>query len=134
VDRKTVRKYLAPVAAAGLTPGGPPVMSEADWQARAQSWFPALVDTGLRQMTWPAIEVHRDYVSAQLAARVTVATIHQRLVDEHGLVASVASLRRWVAGNLPEKARRARVPAALILELLPARLTGPWRQVRMQAA
>jgi len=63
-----------------------------------------------------------------------VATIHQRLVDEHGLVASVASLRRWVPGNLPEKARRARVPAALILELLPARLTGPWRQVRMQAA
>jgi len=111
VDRKTVRKYLAPVAAAGLTAGGPPVMSEADWRARAQSWFPVLVDTGLRQVTWPAIEVHRDYISAQLAAGVTVATIHQRLVDEHGLVAqqSVASLRRWVSGNLPEEARRARV-------------------------
>jgi transposase len=109
VDRKTVRKYLAPVAAAGLRSGGPPVMAEADWRARAQSWFPALVDTGLRQVTWPAIEVHRDYVSAQLAAGVTVATIHQRLVDEHGLVASVASLRRWVSGNLPEEARRARV-------------------------
>jgi len=61
VDRKTVRKYLAPVAAAGLRPGGPPVMAEADWRARAQSWFPALVDTGLRQMAWPVIEVHRDY-------------------------------------------------------------------------
>jgi len=48
LDRKTVRKYLAPVAAAGLVPGGPPVMTEADWRARAQSWFPALVDKGWR--------------------------------------------------------------------------------------
>jgi len=38
-----------------------------------------------------------------------VSTIHQRLVDEHGLAASVASLRRWVAGNLPEEARRVQV-------------------------
>ena len=60
VDRETVRKYLGPVTASGLMPGGPPVMSEADWRARAQEWFPALVDTGLRQVTWPAIEVHRD--------------------------------------------------------------------------
>jgi len=109
LDRKTVRKYLAPVAAEGLVAGGPPVMTEADWRARAQSWFPALVDAGLRQVTWPAIDVHRDYITAQLAAAVTVSTIHQRLVDEQGLVASVASLRRWVAGNLPEEARRAQV-------------------------
>ena len=37
VDRKTVRKYLAPVAAAGMMPGGPPVMSEADWRDRARA-------------------------------------------------------------------------------------------------
>ncbi len=109
VDRKTVRKYLAPVTAAGMTPGGPPVMSEADWRDRAASWFPGVVDTGLRQVTWPAIEAHRDYIAAQLAAGVTVCTIHQRLVDEQGLVASVASVRRWVSGNLPEEARRAQV-------------------------
>lgn len=109
LDRKTVRKYLAPVAAEGLVAGGPPVMGEADWDARAQLWFPALVDKGLRQVTWPAIEVHRDYITAQLAAAVTVSTIHQRLADEQGLEASVASLRRWVAGNLPEEARRAQV-------------------------
>jgi hypothetical protein len=30
VDRKTVRKYLAPAEAAGIIPGGPP-MCEADW-------------------------------------------------------------------------------------------------------
>jgi transposase len=40
---------------------------------------------------------------------VTAATIHQRLVDEHCLDASVASLRRWVRANLPEEARRAQV-------------------------
>ena len=109
LDRKTVRKYLGPVTAAGLVPGGPPVMTEAQWRAKAASWFPAVVDKGLRQVSWPAIGAHRDYISAQLAAGVTVATIHQRLVDEHALVASVASVRRWVGGNLPEEARRAQV-------------------------
>jgi transposase len=109
LDRKTVRKYLGPVAASGLVPGGPPVMTEADWRARARSWFPALVDKGLRQVSWPAIDVHRDYIRAQLAAGVTVSTIHQRLVDEQQLVASVASLRRWVVGNLPEETRRAQM-------------------------
>ena len=42
---------------------------------------------------------------AQLAAGVTQATIHARLVREKGLEASVASLRRWVAAHLPEEAR-----------------------------
>lgn len=109
LDRKTVRKYLAPVRATGLTPGGPPVMSEADWRERAGAWFPEVVDKGLRQVTWPAIATHRDLVTSWLEAGVTVATIHQRLRDEHGLDASVASVRRWVAGNLPEEARRAQV-------------------------
>lgn len=109
VDRKTVRKYLAPVAAEGLVPGGPPVLGEADWRAKALVWFPAVADAGLRQVTWPAIATHAEFVRAQLAAGVTVATVHQRLVDEHALVASVASLRRWVAANLPEEVRRAQV-------------------------
>jgi transposase len=40
---------------------------------------------------------------------VTKATIHQRLADEHGLAASLASLKRYVTANLPEEARRAQV-------------------------
>ncbi len=68
-----------------------------------------MVDKGLRQVTWPAIGAHRDYITAQLGEQVTVATIHQRLVDEQGLDCSVASVRRWVAANLPEEARRAAV-------------------------
>ena len=105
VDRKTLRKYTAPAVAAGMAPGGPP-MDEADWRRLATEWFPQLIDHRLRQVSWPGIEPHRDYIAAQLKAGVTVATIHQRLRDEHDLEASVASVRRWVRANLPEQARR----------------------------
>ena len=89
MDRKTVRKYVAPAEAAGIAPGGPP-LSEAEWAALVRGWFPELADTRLRQVTWPAIAAHRDYIAEQLKAGVTVTTIHQRLRDEHGLAASVA--------------------------------------------
>ena len=92
VDRKTLRKYTAAARAAGIEPGGPP-MAEADWRSLATGWFPGLVDTRLRQVSWPGIELHRDFIAAQLGAGVMVATIHQRLADEHRLDASVASLR-----------------------------------------
>ena len=108
VDRKTARKYVAPAVASGLEPGGPP-MTEADWRRLVVEWFPELSDARLRQVSWPVIEAHRDYIAGQLAMGVTVATVHQRLVDEHGLAASVASVRRWVRANLPEDARRAQV-------------------------
>src|SRR3954469_14118959 len=100
IDRKTVRKYLAPAIEAGIVPGGPlpdgpaAAPTARDWQMLIAGWFPQLADARLRQGTWPAIEAHRDYIAAQLKADVTVATIHQRLVSEHGLEASVASLRR----------------------------------------
>ena len=116
LSRNTVRKYLAAAEAAGLAPGGPPVGQE-QWAELAREWFPELADTRLRQVTWPAIGVHRDYIVEQLAAGVTVATIHQRLRDERGLAVSVASVRRYVAGNLPEEARRSQVT---VLRLVPA--------------
>ena len=96
IDRKTVRKYLAPVEAevAAGTLRRDQTMSAADWRHRIGVWFPAVADAGLRQVTWPAIAAHRDWIKSQLEAGVTQATIHQRLVDEHGLDASVASLRR----------------------------------------
>ena len=61
VDRKTIRKYTAPAIAAGMVPGGP-ARSQQQWAQLVRGWFPELVDTWLRQVTWPAIEVHRDYV------------------------------------------------------------------------
>ncbi|HEY8982692.1 MAG TPA: hypothetical protein VIU15_24290 [Streptomyces sp.] len=45
VDRKTIRKYLAPAEASGMAPGGPP-MSEADWGKLIKSWFPELAEPG----------------------------------------------------------------------------------------
>ena len=108
VDRKTIRKYLAPAVAAGITPGGP-TRSAAEWAALVAGWFPQLTDTALRQTTWPQIAVHHEYIVAQLKLRVTQATIHQRLRDERGLHASVASLKRYVAANLSEEVRRDRV-------------------------
>jgi transposase len=108
VDRRTIRKYTAAAAAAGMRAGGPPV-SEAEWAERVREWFPELADTRLRQVTWPAIAAHHDYIAAQLEADVTMATVHQRLRDERGLAVSVASFRRYVAANLPEEARRSQV-------------------------
>lgn len=61
------RKYTAPAIAAGIVPGGP-AKSEAEWQELVREWFPELADTRLRQVTWPAIAVHHDYIAGQLKA------------------------------------------------------------------
>lgn len=108
VDRKTIRKYLAPAIAEGLIPGGPPI-SERQWAAKVRGWFPERADLRLRQVTWKHIEPHHAYIKQQLEAKVTVATIHQRLRDEHGLAVSVASLRRYAQANLPEQAKAEQV-------------------------
>ena len=108
VDRKTIRKYVTPAAAAGIAPGGP-AKSEGEWQGLVREWFPELADARLRQVTWPAIAEHHDYIVEQLKARVRMSTIHQRLRDERGLAASVASFRRYVNANVPEEARRQQV-------------------------
>jgi hypothetical protein len=44
----------------------------------------------------------RDYVEKHLPT-TTLATIHQRLRDEHGLAVSVASLRRYVRAEFAEE-------------------------------
>ncbi len=107
LDRKTVRKYLALAVADGLAPGGP-ACDEAVWAQRVARWFPQVTDGRLRQVTWPAIAAHREYIVGQLQAGVTVSTISARLAAEHGLSASRSSLRRWIAGNLAEVTLRDR--------------------------
>ena len=87
LDRKTVRKYLAPALSEGLVPGGP-AAGEAVWARRIAGWFPELSDARVRQVTWPAIEAHRDYIVEQLKDGVTVSTISARLIAEKGLTAS----------------------------------------------
>ena len=108
LDRGTIRKYLAPAEAAGLVPGGDPIGEEV-WREWVAEWFPQVVDAKLRQVTWPAIAVHRDYIVEQLGAGVTKATIHQRLRDEHGLEAGLTSLKRWIEANLSDEVVRGRV-------------------------
>ncbi|CRK57714.1 Mobile element protein [Alloactinosynnema sp. L-07] len=108
VDRKTIKKYVTPAIDAGIIPGGPS-MTAADWAELTGKWFPAVTDTRLWQTTLPQIEQHRDYFVDMLKAGVTQATIWQRLRDERDLPASLASLNRWVAANLPEEVRRDRV-------------------------
>src|SRR5580704_4246437 len=108
VDRKTLRKYVGPAADAGIVPGGP-AKSEEEWAELVRGWFPELADTRLRQVTWPAIAEHHDYIVEQMKARVRMSTIHQRLRDERGLAASVASFRRYVNANVPEEVRRSQV-------------------------
>ena len=44
VDRKTLRKYVAPAVAAGIAPGGP-AKSEDEWHELVREWFPELADT-----------------------------------------------------------------------------------------
>jgi len=108
VDRKTLRKYIAPAVAAGIAPGGP-AKSEQEWHELVREWFPELADTRLRQVTWPAIGEYHDYIVEQVKAGVRMSTIHQRLRDERGLAASVASFRRYVNANIPEETRRSQV-------------------------
>jgi hypothetical protein len=48
VDRKTLRKYIAPAEAAGISPGGP-AKSEQEWAGLVRAWFPQLADTRLRK-------------------------------------------------------------------------------------
>src|SRR4029450_3850006 len=108
VDRKTLRKYIAPAEAAGIVPGGP-AMSAEEWAELVRGWFPQLADTRLRRVTWPAIGEHHEFITGQLKAGVRMSTIHQRLRDGHGLAVSVQSFRRYVAANVPEEIRRSQV-------------------------
>jgi hypothetical protein len=53
VDAKTVRKYVAPAEAAGITPGGQR-LSRAEWAELVGGWFPELGDARARSATFPA--------------------------------------------------------------------------------
>jgi transposase len=101
VDAKTVRKYVAAAEAAGLAPGGPPVSAER-WLALAREWFPELAGISLRRTSWPEIARHHDRIG-ELLGVVPVSVIWQRLADEEGLTASVASVRRYVRARFPER-------------------------------
>jgi hypothetical protein len=84
VDRKTIRKNLAPAIADGIEPGGEPLGAE-QWAELIGGWFPQLSDPAARASTWPLIAPHCDRIKDWLDADVTVATIAQRLRDDYGV-------------------------------------------------
>jgi transposase len=109
IDRKTIRKYLAPALAEGLAPCPVVVFDEKLWRARIQRWFPELVDPAARALTWEQIAAHHQWITDQLAVPVTVATIAQRLRDDHGVEVSESTVRRYIATTLTEQRLEERV-------------------------
>ncbi len=109
VDVKTVRKYVAPAEAEGISPGDGLVLDRAGWAAKVAAWFPELVDARARSATWPVLEAKRELIAAMLETN-TLATVHQRLRDEHDLTVSVTSLRRYVWQAFPDRSRPAARP------------------------
>ena len=105
VDRKTVRKYVRAAEAAGLRAGGPPLTAE-EWAALARDRFPHVVDTRRRQSTWAEVDRYRERIAA-LAGTTSVAGIHRRLREEHGLAVSLASFRRYLRTQPPRPERHA---------------------------
>ncbi|MDT5142055.1 MAG: hypothetical protein QOI79_1392 [Mycobacterium sp.] len=102
IDRKTIRKYLAPALAEGLQPC-PDEFDEELWRARIRRWFPELVDPAARALSWPLIADHHQWIASQLKVPVTVATIAQRLRDDHGVEVSESTVRRYIATTFAEE-------------------------------
>lgn len=107
IDPKTVRKYVARAVEAGLVPGGP-ALGRAEWAELVRGWFPELVDAKARSLTFPVIDAHRERIADMLETN-TVATVHQRLRDEHGLAVGISSFRRFVASEFPDSSIRDKV-------------------------
>ncbi len=103
IDRKTVRKYLTPALVEGLQPAPDEPFDEVLWRGRIGRWFPELVDPTVRALTWPQIAVHHQWIAEQLKAPVTVATIAQRLRDDHGVEVSESTVRRYIAATFTEQ-------------------------------
>ena len=106
LDRKTVRKYLAPAEREGLAPGAH--VSREEWARRVKQWFPELTDPRARSSTFGDIAAHNEYIGNHLTVN-TLATIHQRLRDDHGLRSSYSSFLRYVREEFPEEAASGQV-------------------------
>lgn len=103
IDRKTIRKYLAPALAEGLAPSPGEVFDEELWRARIGRWFPELIDPTARALTWPLIAAHHQWITDQLDAPVTVATIAQRLRDDYHVEVSESTVRRYITTTFAEQ-------------------------------
>ena len=103
IDRKTIRKYLAPALAEGLTPGPESRSTRRCGGRGSAGGFPSWSTRRLRALTWPQIAAHHQWIADQLKVPVTVATIAQRLRDDHGVEVSESTVRRYIATTFAEE-------------------------------
>ncbi|NIL77312.1 IS21 family transposase [Rhodococcus sp. B10] len=103
LDRKTIRKYLQSAVAEDIEPAPKEVFDEQLWRERIDRWFPALTDPAARALTWEQIAPHHDWITSQLDVPVTVATIAQRLRDDHRVDVSESTVRRYIATTFAEQ-------------------------------
>ena len=102
IDRKTIRKYVAPALAEGLAPCPDEfrrgVVAGADRAVVSRAGRPGGAGTDMAQ-----IAAHHQWISDQLKVPVTVATIAQRLRDDHGVEVSESTVRRYIATTFTEE-------------------------------
>jgi hypothetical protein len=92
-----------PALAEGLQPSPDEEFDEELWRARIGRWVPELVDPAARSLSWPLIAAHHQWIDDQLKAPVTVATIAQRLRDDHRVEVSESTVRRYIATTFAEE-------------------------------
>jgi transposase len=85
------------------------VFDEPLWRARIGRWFPELVDPAARALTWPQIAAHHRWIADQLKVPVTVATIAQRLRDDHSVAVSESTVRRYITATFAGQGLEERV-------------------------
>jgi transposase len=104
-SRPTVRKYVAAAQGAGLARHGPRC-SEAEWERLTRAAQAAVTPERSPGTAMVAVACHHEELD-RLVGKVKLAVIYQRLRDERGLVASWASLYRYVAAHWPERLQAA---------------------------
>ena len=108
LSRGTVSKYLVPAKAAGMAPGGPLVGPE-QWARLVREWFRELHIPELCHPKFAEIAPF-DELIREMVKTTTVATVWQRLRDEHGLSVSEVTFRRYLWMTMPDHdAKRAMV-------------------------
>jgi Integrase core domain len=99
LDRNTVRKYITPARAAGFRPcKSAPAEG---WPAFVARVCPALGTARRNGAAWDELVARHD----EIGERVKVnrpSTVWQRLHDDEGLQASLASFRRYVLATFPD--------------------------------
>ena len=102
IDRKTIRKYLAPALAEGVATVHLS-RSTRSCGGRGSGAGSRVVDPTARALSWSLIAAHHQWIAEQLKVPVTVATIAQRLRDDHGVEVSESTVRRYITTTFAEQ-------------------------------